>query len=304
MSELRLRGLIPAFPTPLTAAGQIDELGLERIVDYQIAQGASGLVPLGGTGEAPSLTMAQRTKVLARTVAAARGRVPVIAGVLDAGLGGAVDSAKAYEQAGADGLMVIPPYYARTDQAGLLRYFRALRQEVAVPFVYYDNPYRSHIVTAPETIARMAEEGLIVGMKASNTDLYHLDHVSKTVSDDFAILSGQDTLFVQQVILGARGGVLTSASLVPGYWNDVQALAEQGRVAEALAAQGRLNPLMDALFAEEFPAAVRAAFEMIGLPIGTALPPVGSLSEGAVARLRAAIDTLRGDGVLADVSAR
>lgn len=304
MSELRLRGLIPAFPTPLTAAGQIDELGLERIVDYQITQGASGLVPLGGTGEAPSLTMAQRTKVLARTVAAARGRVPVIAGVLDAGLGGAVDSAKAYEQAGADGLMVIPPYYARTDQAGLLRYFRALRQEVAVPFVYYDNPYRSHIVTAPETIARMAEEGLIVGMKASNTDLYHLDHVSKTVSDDFAILCGQDTLFVQQVILGARGGVLTSASLVPGYWNDVQALAEQGRVAEALAAQGRLNPLMDALFAEEFPAAVRAAFEMIGLPIGTALPPVGSLSEGAVARLRAAIDTLRGDGVLADVSAR
>jgi len=301
MSELRLRGLFPAFPTPLTAAGQIDEAGLERIVDYQIVQGASGLVPLGGTGEAPSLTMAQRVRVLEVTVAVASGRVPVVAGVLDAGLGGAVDSARAYEQAGADGLMVIPPFYARTDQAGLLRYFQALRQETAVPFVYYDNPVRSHLVTAPETIARMAEQGLIVGMKASNTDLYHLDHVSKLVSDEFAILSGQDTLFVQQVILGARGGVLTSASLIPGYWNEVQSLAEQGRVAEALAAQGRLNPLMDALFAEAFPAAVRVAFEMIGLPIGQSLPPVGALSDNALLNLRVAIDDLLGAGILQPV---
>jgi len=304
MSQLQLRGLIPAFPTPLTADGEIDDQGLERIVEYQIAAGASGLVPLGGTGEATALTQSQRLRVLEATVSVAAGRVPVIAGVLDAGFGGACDSAKAYEKAGADGLMVIPPYYTRTDQAGLLRYFRALRREVTIPFVFYDNPYRSHIVTAPETIARMAEEGLAIGMKASNTDLYHLDHVSKIVPDDFAILSGQDTLFVQQVILGARGGVLTSAALLPGYWAEVQSLAEQGRVAEALKAQGRLNPLMDALFAEEFPAAVRAAFEMIGLPIGAALPPVGAMSEGAVGRLRAAVDALRDSGVLREVYAQ
>jgi 4-hydroxy-tetrahydrodipicolinate synthase len=298
MSELQLRGLIPAFPTPLTVAGEVDERGLERIVDHQIVQGASGLVPLGGTGEASALTMTQRVRVLEVTVSAAAGRVPVVAGVLDAGFGGAVDSAKAYERAGADALMVISPYYTRADQTGVLRYFRALREQVAVPFVYYDNPYRSHIVTAPDTIARMAEERLIVGMKASNTDLYHLDRLSKIVPDDFAILSGQDTLFVQQVMLGARGGVLTSASLIPGYWNEVQSLAEQGRVAEALAAQGRLNPLMDALFAEEFPAAVRAAFEMIGLPIGRSLPPVGALSESTITKLSAAVDDLLSDGIL------
>ncbi len=301
MSQLQLRGPIPAFPTPLTATGEIDVRGLERIVEYQISAGASGLVPLGGTGEATALTQSQRLKALAVTVSVVAGRVPVIAGVLDAGFGGACDSAQAYEQAGADALMVISPYYTRTDQAGLLRYFRALRRLVAIPFVFYDNPYRSHIVTAPETIARMAEEGLAVGMKASNTDLYHLDHVSKLVPKDFAILSGQDTLFVQQVMLGARGGVLTSAALIPGYWAKVQSLAEQGQVAEALAMQGSLNPLMDALFAEEFPAAVRAAFEMIGLPTGMALPPVGPLSAGAVARLRQAVDALRARGALRDV---
>ncbi|GGF43048.1 4-hydroxy-tetrahydrodipicolinate synthase [Aliidongia dinghuensis] len=301
MSQLQLRGLIPAFPTPLTADGEIDDRGLERIVEYQIAGGVSGLVPLGGTGEATALTHAQRVKALEVTVAVAAGRVPVIAGVLDAGFGGACDSARAYEKAGADGLMVIPPFYTRTDQSGLLRYFRALRKEVSVPFVLYDNPYRTHTVIAPETIACMAEEGLAVGMKASNTDLYHLDHVSKLVPDGFAILSGQDTLFVQQVILGASGGVLTSAALIPGYWANVQSLAEQGRVAEALGAQGLLNPLMDALFAEEFPTAVRAAFERIGLSTGTALPPVGALSEAALGRVHAAVDALLDSGVLKEV---
>ncbi|WP_049976242.1 dihydrodipicolinate synthase family protein [Azospirillum sp. B506] len=293
------RGLIPAFPTPLHADGSLDESGLERIVVYQIERGASGLLPLGGTGEAASFDLATGRRIMEVTVSAAAGRVPVIGGVLAPGLGGALDIGRMCRQAGADGLMVIPPYYARTDQEGILRYFRALVPELGLPILYYDNPFRSQIVTAPETIARMAAERLIVGMKASNTDLYHLDRLSKLVADDFSLLSGQDTLFVQQVILGAKGGILTSAALLPGYWAKIQALAESGRVAEALAAQGRLNPLMDALFAEQFPEAVRRAFALIGLPIGRSLPPVGQLSEATEAALAAAVEALVADGTLA-----
>lgn len=298
VADLMFHGLIPAFPTPLHADGALDEAGLERIVNYQIERGASGLVPLGGTGEATSLDAATRRRVMQITVSAAARRVPVIAGVLDPGLGYAVDAAALYREAGADGLMVIPPYYARTDQDGLLRYFRRLVPQLKLPVIYYDNPYRSHIVTAPATIAAMEKEGLIVGMKASNTDLYHLDHLSRLVSDRFCLLSGQDTLFVQQVILGAKGGVLTSASLLPGYWGQVQALAEAGKVAEALAMQGRLNPLMDALFAEQFPEAVRRAFELIGLPIGHSLPPVGPLSAAGDACIVAAVKALMDEGML------
>ncbi|POR55223.1 dihydrodipicolinate synthase family protein [Bosea psychrotolerans] len=302
MADLMFRGLIPAFPTPLKADGSIDENGLERIVAYQIEKGASGLVPLGGTGEATALTAAARKRVLEVTVSAAAKRVPIIAGVLDPGFGGALDTGRLYREAGADGLMVIPPYYTRADQEGVLRYFRALAPELKLPIIFYDNPYRAHIVTAPATIARMEEERLIVGMKASNTDLYHLDQLSKLVSDRFCLLGGQDTLFVQQVILGAKGGILTSASLLPDYWANVQMLAETGRVSEALAAQGRLNPLMDALFSEQFPEAVRRAFAMLGLPIGRSLPPVGELSLAGEARLQDAVNALVAAGALQTIS--
>jgi 4-hydroxy-tetrahydrodipicolinate synthase len=302
MADLMFRGLIPAFPTPLKADGSIDENGLERIVAYQIEKGASGLVPLGGTGEATALTGAARKRVLEVTVSTAAKRVPIIAGVLDPGLGGALDTGRLYREAGADGLMVIPPYYTRADQEGVLRYFRALAPELKLPIIFYDNPYRAHVVTTPATIARMEEEHLIVGMKASNTDLYHLDQLSKLVSDRFCLLSGQDTLFVQQVILGAKGGILTSAALLPGYWANVQMLAETGRVSEALAIQGRLNPLMDALFSEQFPEGVRRAFAMLGLPIGRSLPPVGELSLAGEARLQDAVNKLIAAGALQKIS--
>lgn len=299
MAELMFRGLIPAFPTPLKADGTLDEDGLARIVDYQIVRGASGLVPVGGTGEANSFSLATRRRIVEITVAAAAGRVPVVAGVLDPGLGGALESGRAYREAGADGLMVIPPYYARPDQEGTLRYFRALVPELKLPIVFYDNPYRTGMVTLPATIAQLEREGLIVGMKASSTDLYHFAQTAGLVSDRFCLLSGQDTLFVEQVMLGAKGGVLTSASLLPGYWATVQKRAEEGQVKEALALQGQLHPLMDALFAEQFPEAVRRAFALIGLPIGRSLPPVAALSEAGEARLAAAVKWLVADGLLA-----
>lgn len=298
MAELLFRGLIPAFPTPLAADGTLDEDGLARIVEFQIARGVSGLVPLGGTGEATSFDLATRRRIMEVTVSAAARRVPVIGGVLDPGRGGALDTARLCREAGADGLMVIAPYYARPDQEGVLRYFRSLAPELKLPVIYYDNPYRTHLVTAPETIARMEAEGLIVGMKASNTDLYHFAQVADRVSDRFCLLSGQDTLFVEQAMLGAKGGVLTSAALVPGRWAEILRLVEAGRVPEALALQRGLHPLMDALFAEQFPEGVRRAFAMIGLPIGASLPPVTALSQAAEHRLAAAIDALVADGTL------
>ncbi len=298
MAELRLRGMFPAFPTPLLGNGALDIGALERLVDHQVAKGAAGLVPLGGTGEAVSLPMATRRRVVEVTVSTAAGRVPVLAGVLDPGLGGALDSAELYHKAGADGLMIIPPYYARPDQAAVQRYFRALAKEVRLPIVLYDTPYRTHMFLLPETIAAMAEDGLIVGMKASNTDLYHFDNVARRVSDGFGLLSGQDTLFVEQALLGAKGGVLTSACLIPNYWNAIQSDVENGRIAEALAAQRRLYPLLDALFAEEFPASVRLAFEILGLPIGKTIAPIGDLSESARMRLETIVRDCLSVGLL------
>ena len=292
MPKLNLRGMFPAFPTPLRSDGGIDAATLERIVEHQIVEGAAGLVPVGGTGEAPALTMADRKRVVEIAVSAASGRVPVVAGVLDAGLGGVTDSAEAYARAGASALLVIPPFYFRADQAAVVRYFRAVRKASAIPIVLYDNPYRTNTVINPGTIAAMAEEGLIVGMKASSTDLYHFDHIAQRVGPEFGLLSGQDTLFVEQAMLGARGGVLTSACLIPGYWNAIQSHVEGGRVKEAIAAQRRLYPFLDALFAGEFPAGVRATFRLLGLPIGPNLAPHSDYPPALEPKLEAVVGEL------------
>lgn len=298
MTGLVLRGMFPAFPTPLRADGSIDTATLEKLVEHQIKEGAAGLVPVGGTGEAPSLTLTDRKRVVEVTVSAAAGRVPVVAGVLDAGFGGALDSAEVFRKAGACALLVIAPYYFRADQEAVKRYFRDARKAMQLPIVLYDNPYRTNTVIAPDTIATMARDGIVIGMKASSTDLYHLDHVAQRVGAEFGILSGQDTLFVEQTLLGARGGILTSACLIPGYWNTIQADVERGRIGEALAAQRRLYPFLDAIFAGEFPIGVRAAFEMLGLPIGTCITPTGEMPAANLQRLKAAVADLQEAGIL------
>jgi len=293
MTTTSFRGLLPAFPSPVTQDGQLDVDALHRLVDHQIVHGAGGLVPLGGTGEYTSLSNQLRCAIVAETVAAARDRVPVIAGVLSAGLSDAIESGEAFMKAGASGLMVISPYYVKVDQAGIIRYFKSFQGMLRCPVVLYDNPVRSHIVLQPDTIATMADNGSICGMKASNTDLYHFDNVMQRTDDRFAMLSGQDTLFAQQVAMGARGGVLTSAVLTPGFWNQVQALAEAGDFQKAMALQRKLYPLLDALFSVENPGPLKAALRMIGIEAGESLAPLApipqSLSDALAVLIRDAV---------------
>ena len=294
-----LKGLIPACPTPVTPSGAVDRAAMIRLVRYMLDGGAAGLVPLGGTGEYTAFARPERIAAIEASVEAAAGRGKVVAGVLCPGLGDALEAAEDFRAAGADAIMLIPPYYVKTTQQGVIDYMRRVRDGVDIPIVLYDNPARSRIVLEPETIGALAADGTVIGMKVSNTDLYHFDHVMARVGPDFAMLSGYDTIFTQQVSMGARGGVLTSAVIVPGAWNEVQALAQAGRFADALALQQRLMPLMDALFAEENPAPVRAALEMIGIGNGRSIVPLGEASDALKARLRSVLEDLHAGGLLA-----
>ncbi|MBD1586341.1 dihydrodipicolinate synthase family protein [Pseudomonas typographi] len=298
MPTLQLRGLLPAFPTPLAEAGGVDIPALRTLVSYMLEQGASGLVPLGGTGEYTALSHRARIQVIEQTVAVAAGRVPVVAGVLSPGLNDAIEAGKAFHQAGADALMVIAPYYAKNTQAGVLHYLREVRAAVELPIVLYDNQARSHFVIQPDTIGILAEGTVVVGMKASNTDLYHFEQVMQCVGADFQMLSGQDTLFAQQVAMGARGGVLTSAVLLPGVWNEVQRLAEADRFRETRGLQRTLCPLMDALFAEETPVPLRAALAMLGMPCGRSLAPLLPMFAALGTRLLSVLNALHQSGAL------
>lgn len=299
-----LRGLLPACATPTTPYGAVDRDAMKRLVQYMLDEGAGGLVPLGGTGEFTSFSQQERNAAMEACVEAAAGRAPVVAGVLSAGFGDACEAASDFRKIGADAIMLIPPYYAKTDQQGVMDYFRKVRDTVDIPIVLYDNPVRSRIVLTPETIAALAQDGTVIGMKASNTDIYHFDLLMQQVGPGFQMLSGYDTLFAQQISMGARGGVLTSAVLVPGIWNDVQQLAEAGRFADALALQRKLCPLMDALFAEENPGPLRAALSMIDLETGDSLSPLGPASDALKARIFDILVDLHEAGILSRMPQR
>lgn len=291
-----LTGLMPACPTSLTAEGGADVASMKAVVRHMLDNGASGLVPLGGTGEHTSLSPETRIATIEACVEAASG-APVYAGVLAPGLGDALPAARAFAEAGADGLMLMIPYYVKLTQSGVIDYFHAVRDAVDLPIMFYDNPARSHFVVETDTIAALAEDGTINSIKASNTDMAAFDRLVRSVGPDFSALSGQDTLFAQQVALGAVGGVLTSAVLVPGIWARVQDLAADGQLAEAIVIQRSLEPLMAALFCEENPVPLRHALSLIGLETGSSPVPLHPLSDSARKQVEKAISDLRASGV-------
>ncbi len=284
MTSAKLMGLMPACPTALKTDGSLDKEAMQAVVQHMLSDGATGLVPLGGTGEFTALSPRLRVATVEACVEAA-GLAPVYAGVLSPGLGDAIPAAQDFSAAGASGIMLIVPYYAGNTQQSVIDYVRKIRDTVDLPIMFYDNPVRSRFLTHPETIATLAQDRTIIGMKASNIDLYHFDEVIQRVPSDFAALSGQDTLFAQHVAMGACGGVLTSAVLSPKIWVEIQRLASSGQFSEALSLQRSLNPLMNALFAEENPAPLRAALRILGLETGMSPLPVPAATPQLVERL-------------------
>lgn len=293
-----LRGLYPACATAVDADGHLDRAAMSAHVGYIIDHGASGVVPLGGTGEATALLPQDRVAAVETTVDVVAGRGHVIAGVLSPGLGDTIAAARDYLAAGADAIMLIVPYYARNTPQGVIDYFRRVRDAADIPIVLYDNPFKTHFVLPPSVVGTLSADDTIIGMKATNTDLYHFDQIVQCVTPEFAMLSGQDGLFTQQVMMGARGGVLTTAGLAPAYWNQIQKHAEAGEFTQAMAMQRKFYPLMDALFVGDFPSPLRAALEMVGLPCGPALTPLTDSSPEVRRDVLAILNRLYDEGCL------
>lgn len=294
-----LSGILPPFPTPISADGKVDEPALKKLVEHLIQSGCKGLVPIGGTGEYTALSPADRERVVAVTVEVAAGRVPVVAGMVSPGFAESVDAGKAFKACGADALLTVTPFYVSPSQTGIREYFRAYREAVELPILFYDIPYRTRIVTEASTIAQMEQDGSIFGMKACNTDMAHFNEVATLTSADFQLLSGEDLLFPAQITLGARGGILASSPLIPDYWVRMLTLLETGHTQEAIAAQRALLPLLNALFSEANPGPLKTAMKWLGHDCGDVLAPLQAPSDATVERMRAAILGLQEKGLIA-----
>lgn len=284
-----LKGVLPAIPTLVHTDDRVDVGANRALVEFLLASGVDGIVPLGGTGEYGALARSERGKLAKIVTTTVNGRVPVVAGVLDTGYHDALEAGRMLADAGVDALMVVTPYYTNPTQVGVRDYFIRLADESPLPIVLYEIPYRTRIAIAPAMIHELSRHPRIIGMKACNTDMYHFLQVVAGVDPSFAVLSGEDTLFPLHVAAGARGGIVVTANLLPRAWRRIFDIAIEGRTAEALALHRQLIPLMNLAFAETNPGPMKAVLDVIGIEAPALLAPLVPPAAEVQARLRAEV---------------
>ena len=256
-------GSIPALVTPFRD-GAIDHKALAAFVDWQIAEGSTGLVPCGTTGESPTLSLAEHYAVIATTVEAARGRVPVIAGCGSNDTATALNHMREAHALGADAALVVVPYYNKPSQAGLLAHFTALAEASPLPILIYNIPGRSVADMSTETMAALAKLPTIVGVKDATGNLARVSAQRSACGADFCQLSGNDDMALGFNAMGGVGAISVTANVAPKLCAEFQAATLAGDYAAALALNDRLWPLHAALFSDASPGPTKYALAKLG----------------------------------------
>lgn len=282
------KGSLPALITPFKN-GAVDFDMLKRLVDWHVEQGSHGLVPVGTTGESPTLSHAEHGAVIEAVVKAAAGRVPVIAGAGSNNTVEGIELIRHAEKVGADAALVVTPYYNRPTQAGLIAHYTALHDCANLPIVIYNIPGRSVVDMSPETMGTLARLPRIIGVKDATGRIERVSMQRITCGADFVQLSGEDATALGFNAHGGVGCISVTANVAPRLCAEFQQATLRGDYATALAYQDRLMPLHEAIFLE--PGLVGAKYGLSLLGLGTEevrLPLVG-LTDGAKARIKAAM---------------
>ena len=296
LSHTELHGLFTAIVTPFRDDLSVDIAALQKLVRFQLESGAAGIVPIGGTGEYPTLSRQERIAIVSACVEVADGK-PIIPGVLATGFHDALDAAQDFKAAGAAAVLTVTPYYAPGPQAGMRAYFRAFQDSLDLPVLLYQIPRRTNVAALADTVEAMVEDGSIIGMKYSSYDMPDYLQVSQRAAGRFAILSGEEPLFATHVALGATGGILASASIFPKIWLQVFELAAAGKLKEALAAQAAIDPVIDVIYRETNPGPLKAFMAMLGMPVGGVRLPLVDPSPETMALLEHAVVAARSIGL-------
>jgi 4-hydroxy-tetrahydrodipicolinate synthase len=284
-------GVITALVTPFRR-DLLDEDALRRLVDEQIAAGVDGLVPVGTTGESPTLTMQEHIHVIEVVIEAAAKRVPVIAGTGSNSTHEAIELSVAAKRAGADGLLLVTPYYNRPGQEHMYRHFRAIMQAASLPTIVYNVPGRTASDLLPDTIARLAEMPDLVGVKEATGSALRAAQIIARVPSRVAVLSGDDATAFPLFALGGRGVISVVSNVAPALMSGMWDAAAAGDWNKARQLHYRLLPISEGLFVEANPIPVKAALAMMGRMTEEVRPPLYPLAEQYRAKLRAQLDEL------------
>jgi len=278
-------GVFTALVTPFRD-GVLDERALVDLVELQVAAGVDGLVPCGSTGESATLSHAEHSRVVEVVVSAARGRVSVLAGTGSNNTREAIALTQHAKEAGADGALLISPYYVKPTQSGIVEHFRAVATETSFPLVIYNIPGRTASNILPETMVRLAEVEQIVGTKESCGDFQQIAELMRIVPDDFTVLSGDDWATLPLLSLGGRGVISVVSNIAPAEMVDLVRAFRSGDLERSRDTYNRLLPLIDVLFCETNPIPVKAAVALRGLILDEIRLPLTPLTAPSRERLQ------------------
>ncbi len=291
MANLALQGVFTALVTPFTAdASKVDWEAFERHVEAQIAGGVSGLVPCGTTGESPTLAIQEHGEVIRRTVQVTRGRVPVLAGAGTNSTHETLELVAAATAAGADGVMLVSPYYNKPSQAGLMRHVETVAQATPLPLVLYNIPGRCVINIEVETILTLLDRcPTLMGVKDATNNVMHCQELLRRAGDRVVVVSGDDGLTLPMMSVGASGVISVTSNLFPREVGEVVELMRRGELAAARRKHFALLPVHAACFCEPNPAPAKGALADRGVMHATVRSPMVELSEAGHARMAGAI---------------
>lgn len=257
------KGSMTALVTPFKN-GKVDEAAFRGHVDWQIAQGTHGLVPVGTTGESPTLSHAEHKSVVEWCINEAKGRVPVIAGAGSNNTTEAVELSRHAEKAGADAVLIVTPYYNKPNQEGLYRHYKAVNDAIGIPIIIYNIPPRSIVDMSVDTMARLYELKNIVGVKDATGNIVRVSQQRQAMGPDFIQLSGEDATALAFNVHGGHGCISVSSNVAPKACAEFQNACLAGDYATALTYQDKLFPLHSALFVEPNPAGPKYALSVLG----------------------------------------
>lgn len=284
-------GSIVALVTPFRD-GALDLDALKRLVDWHVEEGTSGIVPVGTTGETPTLTHAEHETVVAEVTQAAAGRVKVIAGAGSNNTAEAIRLARHARDVGADGALVVTPYYNKPTQAGLYAHFEAVHEATDIPIVIYNIPGRSVVDMTPATMGALAKLPRIVGVKDSTGDVVRVSQQRLTCGRDFVQLSGEDASALGFNIHGGTGCISVTANVAPRLCAEFQAAMAAGDWARAQDYQDRLLPLHQAVFTEPGLVGAKYGLSLLGRCSDEVRLPLVALTEGSRLMLKSAMERL------------
>jgi len=257
------KGAIVAIATPFKN-GEVDEERYRELIEYQLENGTDGIVPCGTTGESATLSHEEHDRVIEIAIDAVKKRVPVIAGTGSNSTREAIRLTKHAYEAGADGVLMVSPYYNKPTQEGLYQHFRTVAEEVPIPIVLYNVPGRTSSNILPETTARLSRIGNIVGQKEATADLKQVSRIVAMCDDDFSLLSGDDFTVLPILAVGGKGVISVISNVAPADMAGMIDAFEANDISRARELHHKMYPLMEALFFETNPIPTKAALSLMG----------------------------------------